>query len=62
MTTSPYPLTSLRHDHCRSCGHEIVLLPGTGWAYVYPGDTFDICPENDYGPHLPESDEVDPHP
>ncbi|MCX6396330.1 MAG: hypothetical protein NTV23_07590 [Propionibacteriales bacterium] len=48
------PLTSLLHGHCRHCGRPIVFAPGSGWIDPWPGDSYDLCPENEYGNHQPD--------
>lgn len=45
---------TLMHGHCRHCGHAMVFQPRCGWVVLHPGDTYDICPDNEYGPHEPD--------
>ncbi|MCW2784405.1 MAG: hypothetical protein JWP74_922 [Marmoricola sp.] len=44
----------LRHAHCEHCEHEIVLAPRVGWIEIFPGDTYDLCPDNETGRHQPD--------
>lgn len=48
------PTRGLARAHCRHCAHEMVLLPRTGWVVLHPGDSYDICPAHEDGPHEPE--------
>lgn len=48
------PAQALMHGHCRHCAQPMVFQPRCGWVVLHPGDTYDICPENEYGPHEPD--------
>ncbi|MCX6395781.1 MAG: hypothetical protein NTV23_04800 [Propionibacteriales bacterium] len=46
--------TSFRHAQCLHCGHEILLARHVGWIELYPGESYDICPDDEDGRHQPD--------
>lgn len=61
LTRRRKPVTRVEHvsgprEICVHCGQLIVRVPEVGWFDPHLGTSYDICPADRYGNHLPESD------